>query len=35
MTRDQRCPINLLAMQEIYAEGNMETITEIIPINIS
>jgi hypothetical protein len=29
------CPINLLATQEIYAEGNMETITATIPINIS
>jgi hypothetical protein len=35
MTGDQSCPINLLATQEIYAEGNMETITETIPINIS
>jgi hypothetical protein len=32
---DQPCPINLLAMQEIYVEGNMETIAETIPINIS
>jgi hypothetical protein len=35
MTGDQPCPINLLATQEIYAEGNMETIAETIPINIS
>jgi hypothetical protein len=35
MTRDQPCPINLLATQEIYAEGNMATIAENIPINIS
>jgi hypothetical protein len=35
MTEDQPCPINLLATQEIYAEGNMETITATIPINIS
>jgi hypothetical protein len=35
MTGDQSCPINLLATQEIYAEGNMVTITETIPINIS
>ena len=35
MTGDQPCPINLLATQEIYAEGNMETIVETIPINIS
>jgi hypothetical protein len=26
MTGDQPCPINLLATQEIYVEGNMETI---------
>jgi hypothetical protein len=35
MTGDQPFPINLLATQEIYAEGNMATITETIPINIS
>jgi hypothetical protein len=35
MTRDQPCPINLLATQEIYAKGNMATIAETIPINIS
>jgi hypothetical protein len=35
MTRDQSCPINLLATHEIYAEGNMATIAETIPINIS
>jgi hypothetical protein len=35
MMGDQRCPINLLATQEIHAEGNMETIVETIPINIS
>ena len=35
MTSDQPCPINLLATQEIYDEGNMATITETIPINIS
>jgi hypothetical protein len=35
MTGDQPCPINLLATQEIYAEGNMATIAETIPINIS
>jgi hypothetical protein len=35
MTGDHPCPINLLATQEIYAEGNMATITETIPINIS
>jgi hypothetical protein len=35
MTGDQPCPISLLATQEIYAEGNMVTITATIPINIS
>jgi hypothetical protein len=35
MTGDQPCPINLLATQEIYAEGNMATIAATIPINIS
>jgi hypothetical protein len=35
MTGDQSCPINLLATHKIYAEGNMETITETVPINIS
>jgi hypothetical protein len=35
MMEDQPCPINLLATQEIYAEGNMATIAETIPINIS
>jgi hypothetical protein len=35
MTGDQPCPINLLATHEIYAKGNMETIIETIPINIS
>jgi hypothetical protein len=35
MTGDQSCPINLLATHEIYVEGNMETIAEIVPINIS
>jgi hypothetical protein len=35
MTGDQPCPINLLATQDIYAEGNMATITSTIPINIS
>ena len=35
MMGDQPCPINLLATQEIYAEGNMVTIAETIPINIS
>jgi hypothetical protein len=35
MTGDRSCPINPLATHEVYAEGNMETITETIPINIS
>jgi hypothetical protein len=35
MTGDQPCPINLLATRDIYAEGNMVTITTTIPINIS
>jgi hypothetical protein len=35
MTRDQSCLINLLATKEIYAEGNMATIAETIPIKIS
>jgi hypothetical protein len=35
MTGDQPYLINLLATQDIYAEGNMATITAMIPINIS
>jgi hypothetical protein len=35
MTGDRSCHINLLATHKIYAEGNMETIAETIPINIS
>jgi hypothetical protein len=35
MTGDQRCPINLIATREIYAEGNMVTFAETISINIS
>ena len=35
MTRDRSCPINPLVIHEVYAEGNMETIAETIPINIS
>jgi hypothetical protein len=35
MTGDRSCPINPLATHEVYAEGNMETITETILINIS
>ena len=35
MTRDRSCPINPLATHEVYAKGNMETIAEILPMNIS
>jgi hypothetical protein len=35
MTGDRSCPINPLATHTVYAEGNMETITEMIPIDIS
>ena len=35
MTGDRSCPINPLATHEVYAKGNMETIAETIPINIS
>jgi hypothetical protein len=35
MTRDRSCHTNPLATHKIYAEGNMETIAEMIPINIS
>jgi hypothetical protein len=35
MTGDRSCPINPLATHEVYAEGNMESITETIPINLS
>jgi hypothetical protein len=35
MTGDRSCPINPLATHEVYAKGNMETIVETIPINIS
>jgi hypothetical protein len=35
MTRDRSCPINPLAIHEVYAKGNMETIAETISINIS
>jgi hypothetical protein len=35
MTGDRSCPINPLAMHAVYAEGNMEAITEMIPIDIS
>jgi hypothetical protein len=35
MNRDRSCPINPLSTHEVYAKGNMATITETIPINIS
>ena len=35
MNGDRSCPIKLLAMHIVYAEGNMETIAKMIPINIS
>jgi hypothetical protein len=35
MTGDGSCPINPLATHAIYVEGNMATITETIPIDIS
>jgi hypothetical protein len=35
MMGDRSCPINPLAIHEVYAEGNMVTITETLPINIS
>jgi hypothetical protein len=35
MNGDKYSPINPLATHKIYAEGNMETIAETIPIDIS
>jgi hypothetical protein len=35
MTGDRSCHTNPLSTHKIYAEGNMETIAETIPINIS
>jgi hypothetical protein len=35
MTGDKACPINPLAMHIVYTEGNMETIAQMIPIDIS
>jgi hypothetical protein len=35
MKGDRSCPINPLATHKVYAEGNMTTIVETIPINIS
>jgi hypothetical protein len=34
MTGDRSCPINPMATHTVYAEGNMETITKMIPIDI-
>jgi hypothetical protein len=34
MTRDRSCPINTLAMNAVYVEGNMETIAKMIPNDI-
>jgi hypothetical protein len=35
MNGDSPCPINPMAMPKIYAEGNMESIAETIPVDIS
>jgi hypothetical protein len=35
MTGDRSCPINPLAMHGVHAKGNMETISKMIPIDIS
>jgi hypothetical protein len=35
ITRDRSCPINPLATHTVYTEGNMESIVETIPIDIS
>jgi hypothetical protein len=35
MIGNRSCPTNPLATHKIYAEGNMATIAETIPINIS
>jgi len=35
MTGDRAFPINPLATHVVYAKGNMETITQMIPIDIS
>jgi hypothetical protein len=35
MTGYKACPINPLATHIVYAEGNMETISQTIPIDIS
>ena len=35
MNGDKDCPINPLAMHIVYTKGNMATIAEMIPIDIS
>jgi hypothetical protein len=35
MTGDRSCPVSPLATHAVYAEGNMESIIEMIPIDIS
>jgi hypothetical protein len=35
MTGDRSCPINPLATRDVYAEVNMESIVETVPINLS
>ena len=35
MTRDRSCPINPLATHSVYAKGNMASIAEMVPINLS
>jgi hypothetical protein len=35
MTGDRSCPINPQAMHTVYAEGNMESINKMVPIDIS
>jgi hypothetical protein len=35
MIGDKACPINTLAMHIVYTKGNMETIDQTIPIDIS
>jgi hypothetical protein len=35
MTRDRSCPINPLTTHTVYAEDNMVSIAEMIPIDIS
>jgi hypothetical protein len=35
MTGDKACPINPFTTHVVYAEGNMETFDQMIPIDIS